>query len=226
MTTCERGWTERWPRRRSLGALDAAAIERVCEEAWPRALNADELHEALLLLGVMTDEEVQRCLVQNEGAEMQSLIEQRRAGRSMRASGRSLPNRARTARPRGSRKMIRASAPQELLMLRTRAVRSGSPPERLPLIRAVYPGLIIEPPLAPPAAELERTWERSDAIRELLRGRMEVVGPITATQLADLFQLPQTEIDAALLGLESEGFVLRGKFHPGATGSNGATGGC
>src|SRR5437667_1705960 len=46
----------------ALGILDAAAIERVCEEAWPRASNADELHEALLLLGVMTEEEAQRCL--------------------------------------------------------------------------------------------------------------------------------------------------------------------
>src|SRR5436190_979570 len=34
-----------------LGILDAAAIERVCEEAWPKAANADELHEVLLLLG-------------------------------------------------------------------------------------------------------------------------------------------------------------------------------
>src|SRR5712664_1171611 len=45
-----------------LGILDAAAIERVCEEAWPRAVNADELHEALLLLGVMTEAEVRRTV--------------------------------------------------------------------------------------------------------------------------------------------------------------------
>src|SRR3989440_157981 len=43
-----------------LGILDAAAIERVCAEAWPRATNADELHEALLLTGLMTEEELQR----------------------------------------------------------------------------------------------------------------------------------------------------------------------
>src|SRR5438046_3266219 len=40
-----------------LGILDAAAIDRVCEEAWPRATNADELHEVLMLLGVMTEDE-------------------------------------------------------------------------------------------------------------------------------------------------------------------------
>ncbi len=38
-----------------LGVLDAAAIEKVQKEAWPEATNADELHDALMLLGVMTD---------------------------------------------------------------------------------------------------------------------------------------------------------------------------
>jgi len=38
-----------------LGILDAAAIEQVTTEAWPVARSEDELHEALLLLGVMTE---------------------------------------------------------------------------------------------------------------------------------------------------------------------------
>ena len=41
-----------------LGVLDAAAIEKVQKEAWPEVTNADELHDALMLLGVMTEEEV------------------------------------------------------------------------------------------------------------------------------------------------------------------------
>src|SRR5438270_8646159 len=44
-------------RENELGILDAAAIQRVCDEAWPRATHADELHEVLLLLGLMTEEE-------------------------------------------------------------------------------------------------------------------------------------------------------------------------
>ncbi|HXR09995.1 MAG TPA: hypothetical protein VN792_04415, partial [Candidatus Acidoferrales bacterium] len=43
-----------------LGVLDAAAIDRVCQEAWPEPRNADELHETLLQLGVMTPQEVTR----------------------------------------------------------------------------------------------------------------------------------------------------------------------
>ena len=43
-----------------LGVLDAAAIEKVKTEAWPEATNADELHDALMLIGAMTRDEVQR----------------------------------------------------------------------------------------------------------------------------------------------------------------------
>ncbi len=39
----------------SLGALDAAAIETVAGEAWPEVRDADELHDALLTLGVLTE---------------------------------------------------------------------------------------------------------------------------------------------------------------------------
>src|SRR2546427_2645836 len=43
-----------------LGILDAAAIEKVCAEAWPRAQNADELHGALLFGGALRGQEVRR----------------------------------------------------------------------------------------------------------------------------------------------------------------------
>jgi ATP-dependent Lhr-like helicase len=42
------------------GKLDAAAIERVREEAWPAAENADELHDALMLLGALPRESGKR----------------------------------------------------------------------------------------------------------------------------------------------------------------------
>src|SRR2546421_625465 len=88
--------------------------------------------------------------------------------------------------------------------------------ERLSMLRAVYPVSQVEPLIVPPESESRRSWERSEAIRELIRGRMEVAGPVAARALAELFQLPRAEIDAALLALEAEGFVLRGRFHPDA----------
>jgi ATP-dependent helicase Lhr and Lhr-like helicase len=42
-----------------LGQLDAAAIDRVREEAWPDPVNADELHDALVWLGFVTEEEAE-----------------------------------------------------------------------------------------------------------------------------------------------------------------------
>ena len=45
----------------ALGALDAAAIARVRAEAWPRAEDAEELHDALLAVGALTAEEGRRA---------------------------------------------------------------------------------------------------------------------------------------------------------------------
>ena len=41
----------------TVGALDMAAVERVREEAWPQATSAEEVHEALLWMGYVTDAE-------------------------------------------------------------------------------------------------------------------------------------------------------------------------
>src|SRR5947209_13428944 len=45
---------------------------------------------------------------------------------------------------------------------------------------------------------------------------MEVSGPVSTADLQDALGLPRSEIESALVALESEGFVLRGKFHPNA----------
>src|SRR5436190_24323493 len=101
-----------------------------------------------------------------------------------------------------------ASAWMEKLVDEKRAGRLTSKPafwiaaERLPMIRTIYPACEIEPPLVAPLLETRREWERSDAVRELVRGRIEVSGPITAQELAELFQLSRSEIDAALLAIE------------------------
>ena len=44
-----------------------------------------------------------------------------------------------------------------------------------------------------------------------------MIGPITTKALAEFFRLPPTAHEQALLTLEGEGFILRGKFNPGAT---------
>ena len=55
--------TRRWLDPESaadIGKLDPEAIQRVRDEAWPDATNADELHDAMSWLTFLTDAEVQR----------------------------------------------------------------------------------------------------------------------------------------------------------------------
>src|SRR4029079_8683122 len=205
-----------------LGVLDAAAIEKVQKEAWPEATNADELHDALMLLGMMTTEEVQRTSDGESGEQFLSTL---------------------TAENRATRLILGAQAPDEREILECGAAeplsngeeipekrRSNgeSAPRRgatgrfwiaaegLPMIQAIYLNASVEPELIVPDSVRGKTWERSNAIREVVRGRMEVCGPITVAALSDILLLPRSEIEAALLALEAEGFVLRGKFRPHA----------
>src|SRR6185436_21087818 len=59
-----------------LGKLDQAAIDRVREESWPQAENADELHDALMQLGFIRAGEGQRSGWQ---ALFEGLVRDRRA---------------------------------------------------------------------------------------------------------------------------------------------------
>jgi ATP-dependent Lhr-like helicase len=87
--------------------------------------------------------------------------------------------------------------------------------ERLPMLEAAFPGARCEPGLTAPERERAKTWGREDALRELVRGRLEVVGPTTARELARSIGVAVPDIDFALGALEHEGFVLRGRFTPG-----------
>ena len=162
-----------------LGKLDLAAINRVCQEAWPRVTSPDELHEALLLVGGLTEEEA-RNLAGNSVEWLDSLSAEMRAGR--------------------------LAAPRIFWVAA----------ERLSMMQAVYPGCAVTPRLIAPSSERASRWERADAVRELVRGRVEVTGPTTAEALRDFLCLSLSDIQGALLALEGEGFVLRGKFRPGA----------
>jgi ATP-dependent Lhr-like helicase len=88
--------------------------------------------------------------------------------------------------------------------------------ERLPEIRAIHPDARIEPAIDAPPSRLSRQWTRDEAIVELLRGRLTIVGPATAAQLAATLGVDEAECEHALLTLESEGVVLRGLFTPDA----------
>jgi len=85
--------------------------------------------------------------------------------------------------------------------------------ECLPMLQAVYPQARLEPAISAPAEiAAARVWTRDVAITELIRGRLQGLGPVTVRDLADALQLEVPDVAIALIELEGEGFVLRGRF--------------
>ncbi len=191
-----------------LGVLDGAAIDKVKTEAWPEATSADELHDALMLVEVMTPEEIHRSASENADQFISTLVVENRATRLHVSLDCGDPAAAGPLSKRGHVRALQNRAATKTFYIAA---------ERLPMLRTVYPDAVVEPELILPDSMQVKTWERADAVRELVRGRMEVSAPVTVAELADTLVLERSEIEAALLALETEGFVLRGKFHPQAT---------
>ncbi|MGH8244290.1 MAG: Lhr family helicase [Steroidobacteraceae bacterium] len=51
-----------------------------------------------------------------------------------------------------------------------------------------------------------------EALAEILRSRLELVGPVTETALSVALDLPAGQVRAALLALEAQGSIMRGSF--------------
>ncbi len=76
----------------------------------------------------------------------------------------------------------------------------------------MYPDATLDPAITAPADKREKVWQREEAITDLVRGRLQSLGPVTVRDLAESLALAPSEIGVALVELESEGFVLRGRF--------------
>jgi ATP-dependent Lhr-like helicase len=137
-----------------LGRLDPEAIARVRLEAWPDPANSEELHDALLWLGCLNDEEA-------------------------------------AAVPEWAGWLAALARDHRVKCVGTLWVAA----ERAPQFQSL---------------------SDSDALAEVLRGRLEGLGPVTQAALAEPLGLDSDDIDAALARLETEGFALRGRFTPGS----------
>ncbi|MGH7092560.1 MAG: Lhr family ATP-dependent helicase, partial [Stellaceae bacterium] len=89
--------------------------------------------------------------------------------------------------------------------------------ERLPQFRALWPEAALDPPIAAPAAYAERDWSADVALVEILRGRLEGLGPVSEDALASPLGLSEGDIAVPLAALQTEGFALRGRFTAHAT---------
>ncbi|MBQ4856086.1 DEAD/DEAH box helicase [Rhodanobacter sp. B2A1Ga4] len=166
--------TRRWNDADSaddLGRLDPDAIAAVREEAWPQVRDADEMHEALTLLGFVTAAEVDA----NSGwrERLQALSKAQRA---------------------------------------TRLGDVWITAEQLPLWQSLHPTAAMHPPTAAPAEYTAQAWSREDAVLELVRHRLGGLGPVTVNALATSLVVGTDEVEQALLRLQSEGYVMQGRF--------------
>ena len=167
---------------RDLGALDPDAIARVREEAWPLVRDADELYDALMLMGIVSAEEGRAWT-----ARFDELVHAGRAVESADADGRRL-----------------WVAIEQWPMVRV------SRPDLQPVSGGITPRV---------AQNLEEDtphpYTEDAADIALVRGQLEVTGPVKVAGLSRQIGILSARVDRALLVLEHEGFVLRGRFTPG-----------
>ncbi len=83
--------------------------------------------------------------------------------------------------------------------------------ERLQLARTAYPHAVPEPEIAavPPSHPVE---SQDEAFAEIVRGWLESSGPVSAAELSERLCIERCAFDAALIRLETQGQVLRGRF--------------
>ena len=82
--------------------------------------------------------------------------------------------------------------------------------ERLRTARLLYPESLIDPAIDD--YDRTSTTDQETAATETLRGWLESSGPQTQSSLTQRFALPAGVLEAALLRLEAEGQILRGRF--------------
>ena len=94
--------------------------------------------------------------------------------------------------------------------------------EQRPSAEVMFPGARIVPDAAarplPEALANAPAPDVETALREVVRGHLDVAGPVTAEDLAERTALAVADVGLALVQLEGEGFALRGEFDPARGG--------
>nr|AIA11331.1 DEAD/H associated [uncultured bacterium] len=166
-----------------LGRLDQEAIERVRSETWPEAENADELQDALVSIGFLTDAEIDSQPRWRDW--LDELAGANRAGR-----------------------------------MEIEDVSLWISAERAAQFRALWPSAKFEPQILLSS----RDWSSEDALLEIVRGRLEGLGPVTSTALASPLGLKSEQVEAALARLEAEDSPWADDSAPTLLTKNGANG--
>jgi len=85
---------------------------------------------------------------------------------------------------------------------------------------ALFPDARMAPEISLPESLASQPRPGSDeAAAEALRGHLDSLGPVTLRQLPELTGLQPIHVEQAVARLELSGFLLRGSFEPGRTGT-------
>ena len=211
-----------------LGALDAAAIAQVAGEAWPEARDADEACDALSLLGLLPASDappawrplLAKLIAQGRAVQLLprgGLVAVERVPRvrgalagAEEAGIDSIVDIASTADIAESADSIDINGAVGIAGAAGHGAAAGSE-QPIPLDRFS--------PAPRHASALLAPEEPEQARAELLRGWLACTGPCTTAGLAERLGLTAPSVELALCRLESEGVVLRGRFSPGAPGT-------
>jgi ATP-dependent Lhr-like helicase len=175
-----------------LGRLDPEAIARVKGEAWPDAVNPDELHDALVWLGFLSADEVAA------GEGWRDWLAQLSADRRATRLNLGVPAKAGTHSSAAPALASMGPGFRRDADLR-RQIELWVSAERLPQFLALYPNATLDPPIAAPAGYAEKNWSPDEALIEILRGRLEGQGPVTEAALAAPLGLTPADIAARRL---------------------------
>jgi ATP-dependent Lhr-like helicase len=87
--------------------------------------------------------------------------------------------------------------------------------ERLHEARLAWPDAVERPKVHVPDV-IQPPDSRQDAVVELIRGRLALMGPATPEQMSASSGLAESDINQTFAALEAEGSILRGRFTPGS----------
>jgi len=177
-----------------IGALDAAAIDEVRRQAWPDVRDADEMHDVLLTVGPLPAE----LLITAQTPDSPSTAA---AGAAPVQHGDAARWAAFAAELVRQQRAVFTSQPRPMLVAR----------ERMEVACAVLATPSFEPPL-PPLSNAAEPVTAETGVQSVVQGWMEILGPVTTSQMAAFLGLGTTAVEVALLSLENEGVVLRGRF--------------
>jgi ATP-dependent Lhr-like helicase len=160
-----------------MGRLNPDAIQQVKQQAWPQPRSPDELHDALVIAGFITESEIGLRDIEIWRKYLAELQRQQRATR---------------------------------LLVDDRVLWVTA--ERLQALQSICSGHRMSPVIEALPAKEAGSFET--AVTEIMRSRLESLGPVTVEQLAKPVCLSASEVQRVLNVLEQEGFVIQGHFDP------------